>query len=122
MKEAANRGSLSQRDLGAAILRLEYTGLSSAQLHARHRKQNSEKYAIQQMTPPGDRFAQVSSASGNSDRVAQNEGHLSEPLTLILRLLVEREFGCTPMPEHRSQNASHCKGKNEKPNDKMRVH
>jgi hypothetical protein len=75
--------------------------LSSAQLRARHRKRNSEKYAIQQMTPLEDRFAQVSSASGNSDKVVQNESHLFEPLTLILRLLLDREFACPPMPEHR---------------------
>src|SRR5450755_3655676 len=46
MREAANWGGLSQRDLGAAIRRFAYADSCLARLRARLRKQNSEKYAI----------------------------------------------------------------------------
>ena len=117
-----------QRDVRTSIkqvraaLRFEHMDFCLAQLRARHRNRNRGKCAIQQMTQPEDRFVQVSSVSDNSGREVQNEGRLSEPLTLILCLLLDGEFVRPPMPEHRGQNASRCNSKNEKPNGKMRVH
>jgi hypothetical protein len=67
---------------GAATQPVEPPACFCARLRVHRRKRNSERCAIQQMTQPEDRFAQVSSPSRKSGIAVQNELHLSEALAL----------------------------------------
>jgi len=64
---------------GAATQPVEPPGCFCAPLHVRRRKQNSERYVVQQMTRPEDQFAQASSPYRKSGIAVQNDCHLSEP-------------------------------------------